>query len=97
MADYSLNTRLRVLMAVSSILFAILCFRLIQLQVIHSKEYQEKSEANSLRVVEEIPGRGIICDRRGRVIVENRPSYSLSVIPFEAARNTSTIAELAPI
>ena len=97
MADYSLNARLRVLMAVSSILFAILCFRLIQLQIIHSEEYREKSEANSLRVVEEIPGRGLICDRRGRVIVENRPSYSLSIIPFEAARNPNTFAELAPI
>ncbi len=97
MADYNINARLQILIGLSVILFGFLWFRLFQLQVVHSEKYQEKSEANSIRVVEEIPGRGLICDRRGRVIVENRPSYSLSVIPFEASRNPNTMIELSVI
>ena len=84
-------------MAVSLILLALLWARLFQLQIIRSEEYQEQSEENSIRVVEELPGRGLICDRHGRAIVENRPSYSLSIIPFEANLNPTTVAELAPI
>jgi penicillin-binding protein 2 len=82
---------------VSLILFLGLWFRLFQLQILQSEKYQAKSEANRIRVVEELPGRSLICDRRGRVIVENRPSYSLTLIPYEARRHQSTMAELALI
>jgi len=95
--NYNLTNRLNLLLGISVILFLILWLRLFQLQILESSVYQEKSEANSIRVVEEIPGRGLICDRHGRVIVENRPSYSLSVIPLEASRNPNTFIELARI
>ena len=55
---------------VTLILFLGLWFRLFQLQILQSEKYQEKSEANSIRIVEEVPGRSLICDRRGKVIVE---------------------------
>lgn len=97
MADGIYNTRLRITTIACSVLFILLWLRLFQLQIIQGREYQEESEANSIRVVEELPGRAIICDRRARIIAENRPSYSLSVIPFEAKRNPNTFAELAPI
>ncbi|TKJ41247.1 penicillin-binding protein 2 [candidate division LCP-89 bacterium B3_LCP] len=82
---------------ISLIAFLFLWIRLYQLQIIQSDKFQARSEANSVRVVEELPGRTLICDRNGRVLVENRPSYSLSLIPYEAKRNPHTISELSII
>ncbi|MBU1880633.1 penicillin-binding protein 2, partial [bacterium] len=92
-----MSLQLRILAGFCVLLFALLWIRLFHLQILEREEYQEKSEANSIRVVEEIPGRGLICDRNGRVIVENRPSYSLSLIPFEANRNPATTTRLASL
>lgn len=97
MVSQKLQSRQRTLIVISIAFFVMLWIRLLQLQIFHTQEYQAKSEANSIRVVEELPGRGVICDRHGRVIVENRPSYSLSLIPYEAWRNPDTFAELAVV
>jgi len=87
--------QLRILAGFCLALFVLLWGRLFYLQILEREEYQEQSEANRIRVVEEIPGRALIYDRRERVIVENRPSYSLYLIPFEANRNPSTTVHLA--
>ncbi len=63
--------------------FFILTVRLFCLQVINGKLYRIKSEKNRIRL-KEIPAyRGRILDRNGMVLVDNRPFYSLCVIPEE--------------
>ena len=42
---------------------------------------QHVSENNRVAVRPDVPNRGIIYDRRGRVIAENRPAYRLEIIP----------------
>jgi penicillin-binding protein 2 len=96
-ADEQNQIRLRILWAISLVCLALLWVRLFQLQVLRGREYQAKSEANAIRLVEELPGRGLIVDRRGRVIVENRPSYSLTVIPSDIRHSSGTLMELATI
>jgi penicillin-binding protein 2 len=57
--------------------------RLIQLQVVYEEEYGKKSEENSLRAVEHNPLRGYVYDRYGTLIVDNRPSYTVTATPAE--------------
>ncbi|RJP80316.1 MAG: penicillin-binding protein 2 [Candidatus Zixiibacteriota bacterium] len=97
MAEYNNHIRFRLLSILAVLMLLALWVRLVELQVVHTSEYQKKSEANAIRVVEELPGRGVIVDRRGRVIVENRPSYSLTVIPSEVRKSRPTLQELAII
>lgn len=45
--------------------------------------YRSKSEHNRIRLQDISPFRGIIFDRNGEVLVDNRPSYDLYIIPEE--------------
>jgi penicillin-binding protein 2 len=89
--------RLRWLLTISLFLILVLWARLFELQVMRTDEYRRKANANSIRVIEELPGRGLIVDRYGRVIVENKPSYSLTVIPNEVRKSSNTLEELSQI
>ncbi len=63
--------------------FAVIVGRLYQLQYIYSAEYGKKSEENSIRKVVEEPIRGYVYDRNGKLIVDNRPSYSVMLTPID--------------
>lgn len=97
MANIDEQIRLRVLWGLCLILLLVLWARLFELQVLRNREFQEKSAANSIRMVEDLPGRGLIVDRRGRVIVENRPSYSLTVTPSEVRHYAGALEGLAQL
>ena len=61
----------------------ILVGRLYQLQYIYRDEYGKKSEENSIRTVVKEPVRGYIYDRKGTLIVDNRPSYIVMLTPID--------------
>ena len=63
--------------------FSVFLGRLVQLQVLYQEEYGKKSEENSIRPIAHDPIRGYIFDRKGVLIVDNRPSYTVSVTPAE--------------
>ena len=55
--------------------------RYVWLQIYAYDSFSTRSENNRVSVRPIVPNRGIIYDRRGRVIAENRPAYRLEVIP----------------
>ncbi|MCH8028299.1 MAG: hypothetical protein IID63_09300, partial [candidate division Zixibacteria bacterium] len=59
---------------------------LVRLQVFEHKKLYEMSQKNRIRVQPILPKRGLIYDREGRIIVYNRPSYTVSVIPVEEVK-----------
>lgn len=61
--------------------FAALILRLWFLQVVTGGYYREKSENNRIHLQEIPPSRGIVFDRNGEMLVDNRPSYDLCVVP----------------
>ena len=64
-------------------LFFILFIRLWYLQIIKGQEYRIRSKNNRIRL-REIPAfRGKILDRNGAVLVDNKPSYNLYIVPEE--------------
>ncbi|MDE3056408.1 MAG: penicillin-binding protein 2 [Bacteroidota bacterium] len=63
--------------------FIVVVGRLYQLQYIYSAEYGKKSEENSIRKIVEEPVRGYVYDRNDKLIVDNRPSYSVMLTPID--------------
>jgi penicillin-binding protein 2 len=67
-----------------SILIGILLItRLVQLQVIQEKEFGKESQKNSVKKITETPARGLMYDRNNKVLVDNKPSYTLTITPFQ--------------
>jgi len=62
-------------------LFSILVLRLWFLQIVNGPDYRARSEHNRIRLHDIPPFRGMIMDRKGNVLVDNRPSYDLNIIP----------------
>lgn len=92
----SLAVRESIAFGLVAIILLLLFIGLINLQVVHYSELSEKSENNRIRVVPIVPRRGLLLDREGRVIVGNRPSYSVAIIPAEEIKG-QTVANLAQL
>ncbi|MBI5647916.1 MAG: penicillin-binding protein 2 [Ignavibacteriae bacterium] len=63
--------------------FALLGYRLYHLQFVEYDAFREHAARNSLRRIAREPMRGLIYDREMKVVVDNNPSYTLTVTPFE--------------
>ena len=75
--------------------FAVLLLRLIYLQVIQGDEYRLLSLNNRIRLQNIDPPRGLICDRNGYVLVDNRPSFDVHITLKDARPVDETISKLA--
>lgn len=80
---------------VIALVFLLLTARLVQLQVVYKDLYGKKSEENSVRPIMHEPIRGYIFDRKGRLVVDNRPSYTITITPTEF--DPGTVDELAAV
>lgn len=64
-----------------SVLFIVV--KLFGMQLFSGGFYRKASEQNGVRMVPIQAPRGIITDVHGRVLVKNRPSYSIYLVPYE--------------
>ncbi len=69
--------------------------RLVQLQVFDHEYFAERSQGNRVRIEPVPPIRGLILDRRGRVLAENFPAYQLELIPEQVDDLDGTLERLA--
>jgi len=100
--DHHLERRLfigRVVLATvfSVVLLGIVIARLIQLQVFDHELFAEKSQGNRVRIEAVPPIRGLVFDRKGRVLAENLPAYQLELIPEQVDDLDDTLKRLAAI
>ena len=72
-----------------------LIVRLIQVQLIHGAEYRAEAQANQIRLIPVAAPRGIIYDRSGKVLVRNRPSFVVGLIPSEVTDAKGELSTLA--
>lgn len=75
--------RRRIIKIVIAAGFLILLGRLFQLQYVYSDLYGKEAEQNSIRNVPKVPIRGYIYDRKGTLLVDNRPSYTVMLTPID--------------
>ncbi len=66
---------------IAILLLGMVVARLVQLQVLDHEYFAERSQGNRVRIEPVPPIRGLILDRKGRVLAENFPTYQLELIP----------------
>ncbi|MBI2088588.1 MAG: penicillin-binding protein 2 [Deltaproteobacteria bacterium] len=95
--DPQMRSRVNLLIALVSVVFLFLIGRLLFLQVIEGDRYTYLSENNRIRI-KKIPGaRGMVFDRNGALLVDNRPSFDLLFVPEDADDPETTLRELARV
>ena len=77
------------------LLLLILLARLFYLQVINHDKLATLSTENRFKVVAAPPTRGLLFDRNGRLLAENKPVYSLTINPQHTPDIESTLAKLS--
>jgi penicillin-binding protein 2 len=76
-------------------MLVMLISNLYYLQVSRYEDYQTRSNGNRIKVLPVAPNRGLIYDRNGILLAENRPVFSLKVIPEEVDDLQQTLTELS--
>lgn len=77
------------------LLLGIVVARLVQLQILQYEQFAEQSQGNRIRIQAVPPNRGLILDRKGRVLAENVPTYQLELIPEQVPDLDQTLTQLA--
>ena len=73
---------------------AILLSNLYNIQVTDHQDYQTRSNDNRIKVIPIAPNRGLIYDRNGVLLAENKPVYNLEVIPEEVSDLDASLAAI---
>jgi len=89
------STRLTALQALFAGAFSVLAVGFWVLQVVQHQQYNEMAENNHQRTLALRAPRGLVFDREGRVMVENRHSYSISIVREHTKDLSRTIRILA--
>ena len=83
--------RNRIFFIIIAFAFIVLFARLFFLQIIRGEFFRRKSENNRIQTIKDVAPRGLIYDCNGRIIVDNRPSFCVSIIPWLAKRNPDEV------
>lgn len=100
--DHYLERRMFVgRVVISSIVGLLMCgsvvARLVQLQIVDHELFAEKSQGNRIRIEAMPPTRGLIFDRKGRILAQNLPAFQLELIPEQVGNLDDTLQRLADI
>ncbi len=81
--------RLKIFSFITLILFVVLILSLWNIQINKHNFYKQLSDKNRIRLVPLPAARGSIYDRRQRILAEDKPLFTLSLIPNEFSRQNS--------
>ncbi len=89
------DTRSIVLFLVMLVMMGLLVLRFVQLQIWEYDSYQTRSEQNRIQVQPLAPPRGLIFDRKGVLLADNRDISSLALVTERVDRLPVTIDRLS--
>jgi penicillin-binding protein 2 len=92
-AQESLQRRVAILGLILLVGFIVLFSRLWFMQIVSGNDYRKKAEGNRIREISIEAPRGKILDRNGKVMVENRPALTISVIPAEMGDQRQVVTQ----
>ncbi len=78
-----LSKRKNVFYLLSFFTFVFITGRLVQLQLINPERFDKESEKNSVKTIITTPARGLLYDRNYKLLVDNKPSYSVTITKKE--------------
>ncbi len=94
-AEATLFARRAVLgLMVVAVMVAMVLTNLYYLQVSRFEDYQTRSNGNRIKILPVPPNRGLIYDRNGVLLAENRPVFSLEIIPEQTQNLQQTLEQL---
>src|SRR5688572_18425520 len=72
------------------VVFGILTLQLARLQLVRGDDFQLRAETNRLRLEPVMPVRGLIYDRNGLPLVENKASFAAAVVAADIPEERET-------
>jgi penicillin-binding protein 2 len=87
----------KVIASLMILIFLFLVLGLFNLQVIHGRKFRELSNKNCIRLLTQAGGRGRILDRRGEIIVGNRLSYDVLILPQDEKQIEASLRKLSSV
>src|SRR3989454_189578 len=92
-----IGVRLRILQYVVAVIFSVLAVSFWVLQIVQHSKFEEMAENNHQRTLALRAPRGLVFDRDGKVLVENRHSYSISIVREHTKDLGRTVRMLAGV
>lgn len=86
--------RYKYLVAFVGLTFFLIFIRLWSLQVIKGGELRRLSENNCIRLRENPADRGMLLDRKGRILAHNRPSFEVYLVPEDLKANPEILTKV---
>jgi len=86
--------RYKYFFAFAAIAFFMILISLWYLQVIKGSEYRLMSRNNCVRIRENPAARGMILDRKGRLLADNRPSFEVYLVPEDLQENPEVLVKV---
>ena len=87
--------RYKYLVVFVGLAFFLIFIRLWSLHVIQGSELRHLSENNRIRLLENPADRGMLLDRKGRILAHNRPSFEVYLVPEDVQANPGMLAKIA--
>lgn len=94
------SRRMRILLYLIAAVMVLLILRLAWMQILQGPQYRKIAEENRIRQIVSQAPRGTMYDKNGAILVANRPSFAISIIPSEyvnPAVSTPLLAEITGI
>jgi penicillin-binding protein 2 len=85
--------RYRYLVAFAAVAFFVIVIFLWYLQVIKGSDFRQMSTNNCIRIREDPAARGMILDRKGRLLALNRPSFEVYLVPEDLKENLEVLVK----
>ena len=90
MKDYDLEKRRLVISGIAIVIIVVYVIRLFALQIM-SDDYRKSADSNAFLKKIEYPSRGVITDRKGKLLVFNQPAYDIMVVENEQRGRLDTL------
>ena len=75
-------------------LTSVVLYRYFDLQINRHLDYVTNSNKNRIHIRSVAPTRGLIFDRHGQLLADNRPAFTLNIIPDRTQNTDSLVAQL---
>ena len=89
--------RLKVLGWLCVLVIAVLIGRAGYLQIYQGEYYSEHAEGNRIRIIPSMAPRGTFYDCNGELLVQNRPGFTVSLLPLTAPISDDVIQRLSEL
>jgi penicillin-binding protein 2 len=89
--------RFKYFAAFAGMAFLLIVIWLWSLQVFKGSEFRRLSENNRIRILENPADRGMLLDRKGRVLAQNRPSFEVCLVPEDLKANPEVLVKVGEL